>query len=63
MILNHMVVMQHIQKEHRGFAIAGFGIALAKGLSEIQWSWRYIFNKIWPVLLITLGVLLMLYTE
>jgi copper resistance protein D len=60
---NHMALMQHIQKEHRGFAITGGGIALTKGLSEIQWSWRETFHKIWPLLLIVLGVLLMLYTE
>jgi hypothetical protein len=60
---DHMALMQHIQKEHRGFAIAGGGIALAKGLSEIRWNWRDTFKKIWPMLLIVLGVLLLLYTE
>jgi copper resistance protein D len=60
---DHMVLMHHIQKEHRGFAIAGGGIALAKGLSEIQWTGRELFKKVWPLLLIVLGVLLMLYTE
>jgi copper resistance protein D len=60
---DHMVLMHHIQKEHRGFALAGGGVAVAKGLSEIQWTWRELFKKVWPLLLIVLGVLLMLYTE
>jgi putative copper resistance protein D len=60
---DHMAVMYRIQKEHRGFALAGGGIALAKGLSEIHWTWRELFKKVWPLLLIVLGILLMLYTE
>jgi len=59
---DHMVLMRHIQKEHRGFALVGGGIALAKGLSETHWR-PELFEKIWPLLLIVLGVLLMLYTE
>jgi hypothetical protein len=58
-----MVLMHHIQKEHRGFALAGGGIALSKGLSEVQWTWSRLFKKVWPLLLIVLGVLLMIYTE
>jgi hypothetical protein len=60
---DHMVLMQHIQKEHRAFAVAGGGIALAKALSEVQSSWQGIFTRMWPLLLIVLGVLLMSYTE
>jgi copper resistance protein D len=60
---DHMALMHHVQKEHRGFALAGGGIALAKGLSEIQWTWHELFKKIWPLLLIVLGILLTLYTE
>ncbi len=36
---------------------------LLKGVSEIQGGWQNAFKKIWPSLLIVLGVLLMLYTE
>jgi hypothetical protein len=60
---DHMVLMHHIQKEHRGFALAGGGIALSKGLSEVQWTWSRLLKKVWPLLLIVLGVLLMIYTE
>lgn len=59
----HMAIMAHIQTEHLSFAITGFGIALASGLAEIRSRWQTIFTRIWPTLLIVLGVLLMFYTE
>ena len=58
-----MEVMEHVKSEHLGFAIAGGGVCLAKGVSEIQGGWQNAFKKIWPSLLIALGVLLMFYTE
>lgn len=60
---HHMETMEHIQNQHRAFAATGGGIALTKGLSEVQTTWRQAFQKIWPTLLIVLGVLLMMYTE
>lgn len=60
---NHMAVMARIQSEHLSFAIAGFGIGLAKGLSETKSSWRGFFVRLWPLLMIVLGVLLMFYKE
>jgi putative copper resistance protein D len=60
---NHMAVMARIQSEHLGFAIAGFGIGLTKGLSETKISWRGYFARLWPLLMIVLGVLLMFYKE
>jgi hypothetical protein len=32
-------------------------------LSEIETHWRKVFTKTWPVLMMGLGVLLMLYRE
>ena len=58
-----METMAHIQSQHRAFAAAGGGVALTKGLSEVHTDWQQMFRKIWPALLIVLGVLLMLYTE
>jgi hypothetical protein len=55
--------MHHIQSEHLGFSVTGGGIALTKGLSEVQGDPQGFFKKAWPVLMIVLGVLLMLYTE
>ena len=60
---DHMVIMQRIQSEHLSFSITGFGIALTKGLSEVRVGWQSIFAKFWPVLMIVLGVLLLLYRE
>jgi putative copper resistance protein D len=60
---HHMETMEHIQNQHRAFAATGGGIALTKGLSEVQTTWQQAFQKMWPALLIVLGVLLMMYTE
>jgi hypothetical protein len=60
---DHMAVMQRIQSQHMAFSITGFGIGFSKALSEVRTGWRSIFANLWPVLLIVLGVLLMLYTE
>ena len=60
---NHMAMMARIQTEHQSYAATGFGIGLAKGLAEVKTRWRTIFAKLWPTLMIVLGVLLMFYTE
>jgi putative copper resistance protein D len=59
----HMAVMRRIQSEHLSFSITGLGVGLSKGLSEVRFSWQSLFAKLWPVLMIVLGVLLMLYRE
>lgn len=61
--VDHMVVMRRVQAEHLNFAIAGGGIGVVKGLSELHTRWKAVFTKSWPLLLIVLGVLLMRYTE
>jgi copper resistance protein D len=60
---HHMETMEHIQHQHRAFAATSGGIALTKGLSEVHTNWQQAFQKMWPMLLILLGVLLMMYTE
>jgi hypothetical protein len=60
---HHMETMEHVKAQHREFAEAGCGIALTKGLSEVHTTWQEAFRKIWPVFMIVLGVLLMMYTE
>jgi putative copper resistance protein D len=60
---DHMAAMQSIQSQHRTFSITGFSIGFSKALSEVRTGWRSIFANLWPVLLIVLGVLLILYTE
>ena len=60
---HHMETMEHIKAEHLSFSIAGGGVALTKGLSEIRGRWQGVFQKVWPSLMIVLGILLMFYTE
>jgi copper resistance protein D len=59
----HMERMARIQHEHLSYTATGFGIGLTKGLSELHTDWRGIFAKLWPSLMIVLGVLLMFYVE
>lgn len=59
----HMSVMAHIQGQHLGFSVTGFCIGLVKGLSELPTRWKVAFARLWSLLMIVLGVLLMLYTE
>src|SRR5713226_5063039 len=60
---DHMQVMRRIQSEHFSFALTGFGIALSKGLSEKPSAWQPFFERLFPTLLVVLGVLLMVYVE
>src|ERR1700688_215918 len=59
----HMDRMARIQTEHHSYTAAGFGIGLTKGLSEIKTNWQPVFNKLWPSIMIVLGVMLMFYVE
>jgi putative copper resistance protein D len=60
---NHMEVMARIQSEHLSYAVVGFGIGLAKGLSEIRMRGYHFLARVWPVLMVALGILLMSYRE
>jgi len=60
---DHLTVMAHIQAEHMSFAAVGFGIGVFKGLSEVSTRGQLIFARLWSLLMIVLGVLLLLYTE
>lgn len=58
-----METMEHIQRQHHWFAATGLGVALANGLAGTPQKWQQFFKKTWPLLLITLGALLIHYTE
>ena len=60
---DHMLVMEHIRREHLGFAITGGAIAASKGFSGTHGSWRAFFARLFSLLLMVLGVLLLIYTE
>jgi hypothetical protein len=60
---NHMVVMERIKSEHLSFAAVGFAIGLTNALAGNKGTWRGAFARIWPVLMVVLGVLLLFYRE
>ena len=60
---HHMETMARIQSEHLSYSISGLGIGLAKGLSEVKTWAAAIFAKIWPTLMVVLGILLVFYRE
>jgi hypothetical protein len=60
---NHMELMARIQSEHWTYAMVGVGIGLSKGLAEVTIPAQKIFAKLWPLLMLALGILLTLYRE
>jgi hypothetical protein len=60
---NHMELMARIQSEHWTYAMVGAGIGLSKGLAEVTTPAKKIFAKLWPLLMLALGILLTLYRE
>ncbi len=60
---HHMETMARIQSQHLSYTACGFGVGLTKGLSELGTVRARVFAKLWPSLLLMLGVLLMFYKE
>jgi hypothetical protein len=60
---NHMAVHARIQAEHYSYAVIGIGIGLTKGLAGVNSRWQSFFSRLWPSLMILLGVLLLRYVE
>jgi len=60
---DHLERMARIQTEHLSYSVAGIGIAVTRSLSEIETNWRKVFSRTWPVLMMVLGILLMVYRE
>jgi hypothetical protein len=58
-----MRTMVRVQHQHLRFAGVGAGVAVAKGVADASEKWRPLFDKLWPLLMIALGVLLLLYSE
>ncbi len=58
-----MQTMVRVQHQHLRFAGVGAGVAVAKGVADSSGKLRPLFDKLWPLLMIALGVLLLLYTE
>jgi len=60
---HHTETMERIQAQHMSYLACGLGIGLANGLSGINTRLNGVFRKIWPALMVVLGVLLMFYRE
>jgi hypothetical protein len=60
---DHMKTMARIQSEHTIYLVCGLGIGLANGLSVLKTRGAGIFSRVWPSLIVVLGVLLMFYKE
>ncbi len=58
-----MQTMVRVQHQHLRFAGVGAGVAVAKGVADSSAKARPVFDKLWPIFMIALGVLLLLYTE
>jgi putative copper resistance protein D len=58
-----MIAMHRIQMQHFSYAAIGACIGLSRGLSDTSLPARRLFQRIWPLLTIALGVVLMFYTE
>ncbi len=59
----HMSTMARIQSKHLSFAVTGFGVGAFRGLSEVPTRWQVVLARLWPLLIIVLGVLLALEHE
>ena len=60
---HHMETMERIQAQHMSYLACGLGIGLANGLSGANARLNGVFRKVWPALMVVLGVLLMFYRE
>jgi hypothetical protein len=55
--------MTKIEHQHLGFATVGFGIAVSKAATDLGRFNTRLTRNIFAILMVTLGLLLMAYTE
>jgi hypothetical protein len=55
--------MEAVQHQHLGFAIAGFGVALTKGIADVGKFKPRLFRNLFAVMMVILAGLLLTYTE
>jgi len=60
---HHMETMERIQSEHMSYLVCGLGIGLSNGLSAVNTRFNGVFKRMWPILMVVLGVLLTFYKE
>ena len=55
--------LEAVQHQHLGFAIAGFGVALTKGIADVGKFKPRLFRNLFAVMMVILAGLLLTYTE
>lgn len=60
---NAHATMMAVQHQHVGFAIAGFGVALTKGIADVGKFKPRLFRNLFAVMMVILAGLLLTYTE
>jgi putative copper resistance protein D len=55
--------MMNIQRQHVGFALAGFGIAISKAISDVGRFHPRLMHNLFAVFMVILAMLLITYTE
>ena len=60
---DHMELMARIQSQHVHYAVVGIGLGVAKALAEVKMRGQTLLATLWPLLMVGLGVLIMLYRE
>jgi putative copper resistance protein D len=58
-----METMQKVQKQHIGFAVTGFGIALSKAFADVGRFQPRLMRNLFASLMVVLGLLLLFYAE
>lgn len=57
------LAMQNVEHQHINFAVAGFGVAVTKALTDTKRFHPTLMRYLFSLCLVSLGVLLILYTE
>jgi hypothetical protein len=60
---DHMELMARIQSQHVEYAVVGIGLGIAKALADVTLRGQLLLVRLWPLLMVGLGVLLMMYRE
>jgi hypothetical protein len=55
--------MEAVQHQHLGFAVAGFGVALSKGIADVGKFRPRLFRNLFAVMMVILAGLLLTYAE
>jgi hypothetical protein len=60
---DHLELMARIQSQHVHYAVLGIGLGIAKAWAELTMRGQTLLARLWPLMMVALGILLMLYQE